>query len=72
MDFSLDAGQLELRDRAAALTAELMTLEDRCEADRGLDEQSLAWAADRIRHHRLNAINMPAKWVVRGSTPSTR
>jgi butyryl-CoA dehydrogenase len=66
MDFSLDAGQLELRDRAAALTAELMTLEDRCEADRGLDEQSLAWAADRIRHHRLNAINMPAKWGGQG------
>jgi acyl-CoA dehydrogenase len=66
MDFSLDAGQLELRDRAAALTAELMTLEDRCEADRGLDAQSLAWAAERIRHHRLNAINMPAEWGGQG------
>ena len=39
MDFSLESGQLELRDRAEALTAELMTLEDRCEADRGLDER---------------------------------
>jgi acyl-CoA dehydrogenase len=66
VDFSLDSGQLELRDRADALTAELMTLEDRCEAERGLDEQSLAWAADRIRHHRLHAINMPAEWGGQG------
>ena len=66
MDFSLESSQLELRDRAEALTAELMTLEDRCEADRGLDTESLAWAAGRIRHHRLNAINMPAEWGGQG------
>jgi acyl-CoA dehydrogenase len=66
MDFSLESSQLELRDRAEALTAELMTLEDRCEADRGLDSESLAWAAERIRHHRLNAINMPAEWGGQG------
>jgi acyl-CoA dehydrogenase len=66
MDFSLESTQLELRDRAEALTAELMTLEDRCEADRGLDTESLAWAAGRIRHHRLNAINMPAEWGGQG------
>jgi acyl-CoA dehydrogenase len=66
MDFSLESSQLELRDRAEALTAELMTLEDRCEADRGLDRESLAWAAERIRHHRLNAINMPAQWGGQG------
>jgi acyl-CoA dehydrogenase len=66
MDFSLESSQLELRDRAEALTAELMTLEDRCEADRGLDTESLAWAAERIRHHRLNAINMPAQWGGQG------
>ena len=39
-----------------------MILDDRCEADRGLDAQSLAWAADRIRQHRLRAINMPSDW----------
>jgi acyl-CoA dehydrogenase len=66
MDFSLEPGQLELRERAEALTEELMTLEDRCEAERGLDAQSLAWAADRIRHHRLHAINMPAEWGGQG------
>ncbi len=66
MDFSLESSQLELLDRAEALTAELMTLEDRCEADRGLDAESLAWAAQRIRHHRLHAINMPAEWGGQG------
>ncbi len=66
MDFSLEPGQLELRDRAVALTAELMTLEDRCEAAGFLDAQALAWAAERIRHHRLNAINMPAEWGGQG------
>jgi acyl-CoA dehydrogenase len=66
VDFSLESSQLELRDRAEALTAELMTLEDRCEADRGLDNASLAWAAERIRHHHLNAINMPAEWGGQG------
>jgi acyl-CoA dehydrogenase len=66
VDFSLESGQLELRDRAEALAAELMTLEDRCEAEGCLDEQTLAWAAERIRHHRLNAINMPAEWGGQG------
>jgi acyl-CoA dehydrogenase len=66
MDFSLEPGQIELRDRAEALTSELITLEDRCEAGNGLDGESLAWAADRIRHHRLNAINMPAEWGGQG------
>lgn len=66
MDLRLDSGQHELRERAASLTAELMTLEDRCEANAGLDSEALAWAADRIRHHRLNAINMPAEWGGQG------
>lgn len=66
MDLRLDSGQHELRERAASLTAELMTLEDRCEANAGLDLEALAWAADRIRHHRLNAINMPAEWGGQG------
>jgi acyl-CoA dehydrogenase len=66
MDFTLEPGQLELRERAEALYAELMTLEDRCEAEHGLDAQSLAWAADRVRHHRLHAINMPAEWGGQG------
>ena len=66
MDFFLESRQVELRDRAEALTAELMTLEDRCEENRGLDNESLAWAAERIRHHRLNAINMPAQWGGQG------
>lgn len=66
MDFVLESSQVELRDRAEALTAELMTLEDRCEENRGLDNESLAWAAERIRHHRLNAINMPEQWGGQG------
>ncbi|MFI5285083.1 MAG: acyl-CoA dehydrogenase family protein [Candidatus Dormibacteria bacterium] len=66
MDYTLEPGQIELHERASALTAELMALEDRCEAGNGLDDRSLAWAADRIRHHRLNAINMPAEWGGQG------
>jgi butyryl-CoA dehydrogenase len=66
MDLSLAPGQLELHNRAQALAADLLTLEDRCEAQRGLDPESLAWAADRVRHHRLNAINMPAEWGGQG------
>ena len=66
MNYLLEPAQHELRERASALTAELMTLEDRCEANAGLDAESLAWAAERIRHHRLNAINMPAEWGGQG------
>jgi acyl-CoA dehydrogenase len=66
MDFLLTSSQLELRDRAEALTADLQTLEDRCETHSGLDAQSHQWAAERIRHHGLNAINMPAQWGGQG------
>jgi acyl-CoA dehydrogenase len=66
VDFTPEPGQLELRERAEELSAELMTLEDRCETEHGLDAPSLAWAADRVRHHRLHAINMPAEWGGQG------
>jgi butyryl-CoA dehydrogenase len=66
MNFLLTSNQLRLRDRAAALTSDLQTLEDRCEAQSGLDPESHQWAAERIRHHALNAINMPAEWGGQG------
>ena len=66
MDFRLTSSQLELRDRADALTSDLQTLEDRCETHSGLDAQSHQWATERIRHHALNAINMPARWGGQG------
>jgi acyl-CoA dehydrogenase len=62
MDFTYTTEQLELRDRAAALAADIMVHEQACEEANGLPPEVHAEVADRVRHHGLNAINMPAEW----------
>jgi butyryl-CoA dehydrogenase len=66
MNFSYSPDQVELRDRAAALAAEIMVHEDACEAGNGLPPEVHAEVAERVRHHGLNAINMPAEWGGQG------
>ena len=66
MDLSYTAGQLELRSRARALADEIMVHEHACEAGDGLAPEVHAQVADRVRHHGLNAINMPAEWGGQG------
>jgi acyl-CoA dehydrogenase len=62
MDFAFTPEQLELQGRAAALAADIMVHEEACEAANGLPSDVHAEVADRVRHHGLNAINMPAEW----------
>jgi acyl-CoA dehydrogenase len=66
MDFSLTQEQLELRARARALTEKIMVHEEACEAAGGLPADVHREVADRVLHHRLNAINMPAEWGGQG------
>ena len=66
MEFAYSAEQLELRERAAALGAEIMVHEEACEAANGLPPEVHAEVAERVRHHGLNAINMPAEWGGQG------
>jgi acyl-CoA dehydrogenase len=66
MDFTLTEAQLELRARARALAEEIMVHEDACEAAGGLSEEVHRDVAERVRSHRLNAINMPAEWGGQG------
>jgi acyl-CoA dehydrogenase len=66
MDFSYTDEQVELRRRAGALAEELMVHEEACEAAGGLPEAVHREVAERVRHHRLNAINMPAEWGGQG------
>ena len=66
MEFAYSPEQLELRSRAAALAADIMVHEQACEEDNGLPPEIHAAVADRVRHHRLEAINMPAQWGGQG------
>jgi butyryl-CoA dehydrogenase len=66
MDFSYTPEQLDLRDRARSLAEEIMVHEEACEAAGGLPESVHRDVAERVRHHRLNAINMPAEWGGQG------
>jgi len=66
VEFAYSAEQLELRERAAALGAEIMVHEEACEAANGLPPEVHAEVAERVRHHGLNAINMPAEWGGQG------
>ena len=66
MDFTYTAEQLELRERADALAAEIMVHEEACEAANGLPPEVHAEVAERVRRHGLNAINMPAEWGGQG------
>jgi len=62
VDFAYTPEQIELRDRAAALAADIMVHEVACEEANGLPPEVHADVADRVRHHGLHAINMPAEW----------
>src|ERR671915_1090025 len=62
MDFSYSPDQLELRDRAAALAADIMVHEEACEEANGLPPEVHAEVAERVRERGLAAINMPAEW----------
>ncbi|HTE59426.1 MAG TPA: acyl-CoA dehydrogenase [Solirubrobacteraceae bacterium] len=62
MDLAYTTEQLGLRDRAAALAADIMVHEQACEEANGLPPEVHAQVADRVRHYGLNAINMPAEW----------
>jgi acyl-CoA dehydrogenase len=68
MEFAFTPEQLELQGRAAALAADIMVHEEACEAANGLPPDVHAEVADRVRHHGLNAINMPAEWGGAGLT----
>jgi acyl-CoA dehydrogenase len=66
VDFAYSSEQLELRARAAALAADIMVHEEACEAGNGLPPEVHAEVAERVRHHGLGAINMPAEWGGQG------
>ena len=66
MDLAFTPEQLELRSRARALADDIIVHEQSCEADGGLPPEVHARVADRVRHHGLNAINMPAEWGGQG------
>ena len=62
MDFTYTTEQLELRARAAALAADIMVHEEACEEANGLPPDVHAAVSERVRHHGMAAINMPAEW----------
>jgi acyl-CoA dehydrogenase len=66
VDFAYTNHQLELRARARALADEIMVHEQACEERNGLPPEVHAEVAERVRHHALNAINMPAEWGGQG------
>ena len=66
MDYAYSPEQLELRARARALADEIMVHERACEEHNGLPPEVHREVADRVRHHGLNAINMPAEWGGQG------
>jgi acyl-CoA dehydrogenase len=66
VEFRYTDEQLELRDRAAGLTRDIMVYEDECEANRGLSAQSLAEIRELTLKAGLNAINMPTEWGGQG------
>jgi len=66
MDFAYTPDQLELRARARALADDIEVHELACEEHNGLEPAVHREVADRVRHHALNAINMPAEWGGQG------
>ena len=66
MDYAYSPAQLELRARARALADEIMVHERACEEHNGLPPEAHRDVAERVRHHGLNAINMPAEWGGQG------
>jgi len=66
VDFAYTPEQLELRARARALADEIEVHELACEEDNGLGPEVHREVSERVRHHALNAINMPAEWGGQG------
>jgi acyl-CoA dehydrogenase len=66
VEFAYSPEQQQLRARAAALAAEMMVHEQHCEEHNGLPPDVHAAVSERVRHHRLHAINMPAEWGGQG------
>ncbi|MGI8713384.1 MAG: acyl-CoA dehydrogenase family protein [Solirubrobacteraceae bacterium] len=66
MQFTYTPEQLELRDRASALTEAMIGFEEPCEQGRGLAAESLDEIRRLTLEHRLNAINMPTEWGGQG------
>jgi acyl-CoA dehydrogenase len=66
VDFAYTPDQLELRARASALADEIAVHELACEEQNGLPPEVHREVAERVLHHRLNAINMPAEWGGQG------
>lgn len=62
MDLRLTPRQAELKERAAALAAEIMAHEERCERENGLPPEILAHLKERVLEAGLQAINMPEEW----------
>jgi acyl-CoA dehydrogenase len=61
VEFAYTPEQLELRARASALADEIAVHELDCEEHNGLPPDVHREVAERVRHHRLNAINMPVE-----------
>jgi acyl-CoA dehydrogenase len=66
VDFAYTADQLDLRARARALADDIAVHELACEEHNGLPPEVHRAVAERVRHHRLNAINMPPEWGGQG------
>jgi acyl-CoA dehydrogenase len=66
VDYAYSPEQIELRARARALADEIMVHERACEEHNGLPAEVHRAVAERVRHHGLNAINMPAEWGGQG------
>jgi acyl-CoA dehydrogenase len=66
VDFTYTPEQLELRARARALADDIEVHELACEEQNGLAPEVHREVSDRVRHHGLNAINMPAEWGGQG------
>jgi len=62
MDFAYSPRLLELKQRAADLTAKIMLHEDECETGNGLPAETLTAIRDEVLAAGLQAINMPADW----------
>jgi butyryl-CoA dehydrogenase len=68
VEFAYTREQLDLKQRAAALAAEIMVHEERCEAENGLPAAILEEIKERVLASGLAAINMPSEWGGAGLT----
>ena len=67
VDFAYTPRLVELRERAAALSARIMPYEQRCEENNGLSAEDHAEIRAAVLDTGLQAINMPEEWGGAGS-----